>query len=266
MIVLGTGHAVCTRYRNTCFVLTDGQRHFLADGGGGHETLNAFTMHGIDWNGLHHAFLSHEHTDHLLGMVWVIRYIAELMLYYGTYPGSFTLYSHDVALEKLSAICHMLLKPEQYALIGSRILLIPVRDRQTVSILDSAFTFFDIHSSKARQFGFRMDSPALVFLGDEPFSEACADVVAPCGWLLSEAFCLHAHREIYRPEQLHHATVKEAAETAQRFHAENLVVWHTEDETTYGMRRRLYTEEAQRYYSGHVHVPEDGETIDLTGR
>ena len=264
MIVLGTGGAVSTRYRNTCFVLTDGQELFLTDGGGGHELVTAFRQQNLDWNRLHHAFLSHEHTDHLLGMVWAVRMVAEMMLYWRCYPDDFTVYSHDVGLEKLREVCRLLLKPSQYALIGQRIHLVSVEDRRRLRILDTEFTFFDIHSTKAKQFGYRMDRPALVFLGDEPFSERCADLVRPCDWLLSEAFCLDAERQRYRPGELHHATVREAARCAARFDVRNLVLWHTEDETTYGRRRELYTAEAAQYCNCRVWVPEDGETIPLT--
>lgn len=265
LVVLGTGQAVCLRRHNTCFAIrTDGD-YFLVDGGGGSDILRCFQTAGIDWRRMHTAFLSHEHTDHLLGMVWVVRYVAEL-INWGRYDGDFTIYTHDVAAEKLLAICQMLLKSAQSVLIGPRIHIELVKDAQTVTVLGDQYTFFDIHSVKAKQFGFRMESPAglkLVFLGDEPFSEACAAYVEPCDWLLSEAYCLYRERELYNPYELYHSTVKEAAQCAERFHARNLVLWHTEDETTYGFRREAYTEEARQFFSGTVHVPEDFDLLDL---
>lgn len=41
-------------------------------------------------------------------------------------------------------------------MIGEQIFLIPVEDGETVSILDYDVTFFDILSTKAKQFGFTM--------------------------------------------------------------------------------------------------------------
>ena len=35
LTMLGTGKAVVTECYNTCFVLSDGKKHFLVDGGGG---------------------------------------------------------------------------------------------------------------------------------------------------------------------------------------------------------------------------------------
>lgn len=67
--VLGTGTAVVTKYLNTAFVLDNGQDYFLVDGMGGAEILRQFDHMRLDWTKVHYAFLSHEHTDHFLGMV-----------------------------------------------------------------------------------------------------------------------------------------------------------------------------------------------------
>ena len=71
MHVLGTGTAVVSKYVNTACVLDDGSGLFLVDGTGGAEVLRCFDLMGLDWNQLHHGFLSHEHTDHFLGMIAV---------------------------------------------------------------------------------------------------------------------------------------------------------------------------------------------------
>lgn len=265
MIVLGTGQAVCLHYHNTCFALENEQGYFLVDGGGGSDIIRCITETSMSWQKLHHAFLSHEHTDHLVGMIWVVRYIAELMNW-GRYEGDFTLYTHDVAAEKLITICKMLLKPSQAGLIGVRIHVINIVDGQTVDVLGEHYTFFDIHSKKAKQFGFRLETKeqkSIVFLGDEPFNEQCSQYMTPCDWLLSEAFCLYSERGRYNPYELFHATVKEACVCAERFHAKNLVLWHTEDESTYGERKIRYTQEARHFFSGNVFVPDDYERIQF---
>lgn len=265
MLVLGTGQAVCLHYQNTCFALTDGKDYFLVDGGGGGDILRSITRMEIPWDHLHHAYLSHEHTDHLLGMVWVVRYVGEL-INWGMYEGDFTVYVNKVTGEKLLAVCSLLLKKAQRDLIGTRIHIKNITDGQTEEILGDRFTFFDIHSGKAVQFGFRMDAKegySLVFLGDEPFSEQNISYMDNCDWLLSEAFCLYAERERYNPYELFHSTVKEASECAARFHVKNLVLWHTEDRSTLGFRREAYTKEAKEYFSGNIFVPDDYDVIDL---
>ncbi len=39
LTILGTGNALVTKCYNTCFVLSDNNRHLLVDGGGGSEIL-----------------------------------------------------------------------------------------------------------------------------------------------------------------------------------------------------------------------------------
>ncbi|WP_334104859.1 MBL fold metallo-hydrolase [Muricomes intestini] len=265
LVVLGTGTAIVTHYYNTCFLLDSVAEYFLVDAGGGKEILDQFQKLNLDFRKLHHAFLSHEHTDHLLGMVWVLRYIAHLMRL-EMYEGEFYLYCHDVVYVKLSTICQMLLQPAEYELFGRRIHLVTVEDKEERDILQYHITFFDIHSTKAKQFGFKMaysQSKTLVFLGDEPLSPTCSKHLKGADWMLSEAFCLYSERDRHHPYRYHHATVKEAAENAQAAGVKNLVLWHTEDETPVDKRQELYTREAEQFYNGRIYVPEDGQSIYL---
>ncbi|PWJ47689.1 MBL fold metallo-hydrolase [Faecalicatena contorta] len=265
MIVLGTGTAIVKKYYNTSFLLDDGSKYFLVDGGGGDGILHQFSNLNLDFAKLHHAFLSHEHTDHLLGMVWVLRYTAYLMGR-GEYEGDFFMYGHDVVCEKVKLICQMLLQPAEYAMFDDRIHMVVVEDGQEMDVLDYHITYFDIHSTKARQFGFSMcykEGKTLVFLGDEPLASGCEMYAEGAEWMLSEAFCLYAERDYYNPYQYHHATVREGAENANRYHVKNLILWHTEDETTYGRRKELYTAEAAKYFKGNVWVPDDGDILEL---
>lgn len=43
----------------------------------------------------------------------------------------------------------------------------------------------------------------------------------------------------------------------------NLVLWHTEDETTFGIRKDVYTKEAKTFFDGNIYVPDDFDTIEL---
>ncbi len=260
---LGTGVAIVTKYYNTCFCMDNGTDLFLVDGGGGVETLRKFEELQLDWKMLHHAYLSHAHTDHILGMVWVVRMITFLMNR-GDYEGEFTLYCQKTLCEAMRQICEISLNRGELANLGTRIRFEPVEDRETRKILDWTFTFFDIHSAKAPQFGFAMEyenGKKLVFAGDEPLSEESLKYAQNADWLLTEAFCLYEEREIHTPYKYSHSTAKEAGEKAEAAGAKNLILYHTEDTTTYGCRRQKYTEECRKYYSGNVFVPEDNEVI-----
>ena len=264
MHILGTGTATVSKYVNTACVFDDGESLFLVDGTGGSDILRCFDAMNLDWSKMHYGFLSHEHTDHFLGMIWVLRNIGELIMN-DAYEGDFYLYGNDVVLDKAYKVCQMIIKPQGMALIGTRIHLVVVEDMEEMDLWNCHFTFFDIGSTKAKQYGFHMvwpDGTRLVFPGDEPVTEHGEQFCGDADWLLSEAFCLDRDRAIYRPERYHHLTVKESSMMAQKHHVKNLLLWHTEDDT-FGQRKELYTEEASRYYDGNIWVPDDWETISL---
>jgi ribonuclease Z len=56
--------------------------------------------------------------------------------------------------------------------------------------------------------------------------------------------------------------VKDACRLAEELKVKNLILYHTEDGDPEN-RKRLYTEEGLRYYSGNLLVPEDLETVML---
>ena len=232
MHIIGTGTATVSKYINTSCVFEEDDQLFLVDGTGGSDILRAFDTMNLNWKKLHYAFLSHEHTDHFLGMIWVIRTIAEL-LELEEYEGDFY--------------------------------LVLVKDHERKHILNYDFTFFDIGSTKAKQYGFLMEydnGKKLVFAGDEPLKKNGKKYSKNVDWLLSEAFCLFDEEPKFHAYQYQHQTVKEASKIAQDLKVKNLLIWHTEDQTG-KKRKERYTEEAKQFYKGNVWVPEDGEVFNI---
>lgn len=265
LYVFGTGNAAVTHYYNTCFAIRDEERYFMVDTGGGNGILRILEDMGIRYEQIHDIFITHEHTDHLLGIVWMVRFISTRMLN-GTYPGDLNVYCHEDLVPSIDTICRLTLQGKIYKMIGQRIHLIPVQDGETRRILDYDVTFFDIHSTKAKQYGFTMslkNGRRLTCAGDEPYNSCCAAYVEGSDWLLHEAFCLYEERERYQPYEKHHSTVKEACELAKRLQIPNLILWHTEDKSTVGRRKELYGKEGAQYYHGCLYVPDDGEIINL---
>lgn len=265
LYVFGTGNAAVTRYYNTCFAIRDDERYFMVDTGGGNGILRVLEDMGVRYNQIHDIFITHEHTDHLLGIVWMVRFIATRMLS-GTYEGDLNIYCHEDLTAPIDTICRLTLQGKLYKMIGQQIHLIPVQDGETRRILDYDVTFFDICSTKAKQYGFTTtlkNGKRLTCAGDEPYNSDCAPYVEGSDWLLHEAFCLYAERDRYQPYEKHHSTVKEACELAQQLQIPNLLLWHTEDKSTVGCRKERYTAEGQQYYHGNLYVPDDGEILSL---
>lgn len=265
LYVFGTGNAAATRYYNTCFAIRDDQRFFMVDAGGGNGILRILENMDIRFPQIHDIFVTHEHTDHILGIVWMVRFIATRMLS-GSYEGDLNIYCHEDLPSTIDTLCRLTLQGKFYRLIGQRIHLIPVHDGETVPILDYQVTFFDIHSTKAKQYGFTTtlkNGKKLTCAGDEPYNPVCAPYVEGSDWLLHEAFCLYDERDRFKPYEKHHSTVKDACELAEQLHIPNLILWHTEDKTTVGCRKEKYMAEGLACYHGSLSVPDDGEIIDL---
>ena len=102
----------------------------------------------------------------------------------------------------------------------------------------------------------------LTCLGDEPFAECERSYAENSKWLLSEAFCLYGQRDIFKPYEKHHSTVREACELAEQLKVPNLILYHTEDRNIL-QRKKLYTEEGKQFYHGNLFVPDDLDVLEL---
>ena len=58
---------------------------------------------------IHHLFITHAHTDHVLGVIWVVRKIATLMNQ-GKYEGKLHIYCHDKVKMVVETIANLTLK------------------------------------------------------------------------------------------------------------------------------------------------------------
>lgn len=264
LTMLGTGNALVTECYNTCFVIEDNGQCFMVDGGGGSAVLHQLKHAGYDWKDIRHIFVTHKHVDHLMGIIWMVRMICQSMKR-GEYEGEAYIYSHEEVLDLIRDISEKLLPQKITGFIGDRLHLVEVRDGETMDVIGHDITFFDIRSTKAKQYGFCMDlrnGRKLTCCGDEPYDDSEEQYAKNSEWLLHEAFCLYSERDIFDPYEKHHSTVKDACELAERLNVGNLVLYHTEDRNL-DSRKKLYAEEGSRYYHGNLFIPDDLESIDL---
>lgn len=154
--MLGTGNALVTKCYNTCYIFENENDYFMVDAGGGNTVLNQLEKVRINWKDVKHIFVTHKHIDHLLGMIWMIRLICQNMAA-GKYEGEAYIYGHEEVIEMLETICKMLLQSKQTKYINDRLHLVAVNDGETKEIIGKKVTFFDIHSTKAKQFGYMME-------------------------------------------------------------------------------------------------------------
>lgn len=262
IIMLGTGHAMVTKCYNTCFLLDNEEEYLLVDAGGGNQILSQLEKAEVNIGDIHYMFVTHSHTDHVLGVVWVIRKISTLMKQ-GRYDGDFVVFCHDECRDTIMTLCQLTLMAKQFQMIGERIFIDEVKSEEVLELPGMKLEFFDIGSTKKKQFGFCAEfasGKTVTCLGDEPYRDICEKYVRDCDWLLCEAFCLYEERDKFKPYEKRHSTVKDAAEIAEELGVKNVVMYHTEDSHIRN-RKLLYTQEAQRYFNGGIYVPDDLDEI-----
>jgi ribonuclease Z len=191
--------------------------------------------------------------------VWILRSVVQKMNFDNCYQGNLNVYASDASISVLKMLIETLYPTSKK--YSDRINYIEVKNNQTVNINDLNVTFFDNKARRDKQFGFFIEDK-LVFAGDEPLNEDLFDIAKNKQWLIHESFCLDKDDHIFKSHQKGHCTVKEAAITAEKINAKNLIIVHTED-TDLKNRKENYTKEAKEYFSGNVFVPNDLEVIEL---
>lgn len=262
--MLGTGSAFVTRCYNTCFVIDDDGTRLLVDAGGGNGILRQLEDASLPVETLQAMFVTHCHTDHIIGTVWVVRKVVQLAKA-GVDDARLAIYGHSKAISTIKALCDLTLAPKDKAMAETRIAMHEVADGTAFDIGCMRIEVFDIGSTKEWQFGLKAtlsDGTTVSCLGDEPFNEANRPIVQGSDWLMHEAFCLYADRERFKPYEKHHSTALDAGRDAASLGVGGLIVYHTE-ERTLATRREAYAAEAATAFGGRIFVPDDLDVIDL---
>ena len=298
--MLGTGNATVAQIYNTCFILETSTTKLLVDAGGGNGILSQLRKVNVPISDIHHLFVTHAHTDHVLGVIWVIRMVAQCK----GYEGKLHVYSHDKVMKVIKTIIDMILAKKQLAKVAERMEFHELEDGDRFEVGDMRLQCFDIHSTKEKQFGFRAELPVaeealddthsvsaqnvsalngsaqdgsaqnvsaqdgsakplvLACLGDEPYNPLNRQYVEHADWMMCEAFCLYADRDTFKPYEKSHSTALDAGKLAAELDVKNLILYHTEEKTL-ATRKETYAKEAAENFKGKIFVPDDLEQIEL---
>lgn len=135
--MLGTGNALATRCYNTCFTLHGKEGVLLVDAGGGNGILAQLEKVGIRRVDISDLFVTHAHTDHLLGCIWMMRMALQFR-----YP--LRVWSHKKVLGLLTDICRQILPPKEAEGIGSLVTINCLNDGEQFEAGGFAMQCFDI--------------------------------------------------------------------------------------------------------------------------
>ena len=75
IIMLGTGSATVTKCYNTCFIVREDDDMLMVDAGGGNGILGQLQKAGVGIGEIHNLYVTHAHTDHILGVIWIVRMV-----------------------------------------------------------------------------------------------------------------------------------------------------------------------------------------------
>ena len=292
--MLGTGNATVSQIYNTCFLLQTSSTLLLVDAGGGNGILSQLKKVNVQISDIHHLFVTHAHTDHVLGVIWVIRMVAQCK----GYEGLLHVYGNDKVMKVIKTIIDMILAKKQLAKVAERVVFHQLEDGDCFEVGNMKLECFDIQSTKEKQFGFRAELPGtsednvsedktasdyasedkaasdkaasenhakplvLACLGDEPYNEQNRRYIEGADWMMCEAFCLYADRDTFKPYEKCHSTALDAGKLAEELGVKNLILYHTEEKTL-ATRKENYTREAAENFKGRIFVPDDLEVIEL---
>ena len=277
IMMLGTGNATVSQIYNTCFLLQTSSTLMLVDAGGGNGILAQLKKVNVQISDIHHLFVTHAHTDHVLGVIWVIRMVAQCKGYEGLLP----VYGNDKVMKVIKTIIDMILAKKQLAKVAERVVFHQLEDGECFEVGNMKLECFDIQSTKEKQFGFRAELPGtsednasednhakplvLACLGDEPYNEQNRRYIEGADWMMCEAFCLYADRDTFKPYEKCHSTALDAGKLAEELGVKNLILYHTEEKTL-DNRKENYTREAAENFKGRIFVPDDLEVILLSDK
>ena len=260
IIMLGTGNGGTLDLYNTCFVIQNDNGNFLVDTGGSIEIIKRLNKVDIDIKEIKHIFISHSHTDHILGIIWMFKKLGRASVN-GDINTKINIYCNNVVYDAIMGVSKYILPEKLIAGVLNVVNFHIVDNDEKVNINGIEYTFFDINARGTKQFGFEcmLNGKRLIFLGDETLNANLYERVQGADYVMHEAFCLDAEESIFHAYEKNHSTVKSACIEMNKLNVKNLILYHTEE--SHNNKKELYLKEAKDYFDNNVIVPKDLEEI-----
>lgn len=262
IIMLGTGHGFVWNLYNTCFIIENDGQNLLVDTGGGIDIVRNLQKTGYRLTDIHNIFISHCHTDHILGLMWILKGMCGLFM--RGYEEQFNIYCNQEVTESIKRLYTSVFPEPIIKAIEENVIIHTLKDGETLELAGEKITFFDAHPKGNQLYGFETvlkNGKKLIFLGDETCNPILYDKLKDADYVMHEAFCLDAEEKVFKAYEKHHSTVKTVCEEMDKLNIKNLILYHTED--THDNKKELYTSEAKKFFRNNVIVPDDLDIIEL---
>lgn len=252
IFVLGTGAAFVNKLYNSCFVINNEEGNLLVDTGGSVEIINRLKHFDID--SVNNIFITHTHTDHILGLFWLLRRVRNKI----------NIYCHDLAYDAINNIINYLYSESILKRIKDNINLVKLNNLEKKVINGLEYEFFDTYSRGIKQFGFRtvIDNKKLAFFGDEPISPTYYQETFGYDYVIHEVLCQTEDEERINPDKLFHSSTRMVGTIMEKLKVKNIILIHTNEDDLEN-KKASYKEDLKKYYSGNIYVPFDYDVIKI---
>lgn len=260
--MLGTGHGFVWNLYNTCFILENNGQKLLVDTGGSIDIIKNLEIKGIKITEIHDIFISHCHTDHILGLLWILKKMSGL--FSKGYNESFNIYCNEEVAASIKQLYSSVFPSSRIKAIDEKMNIHILKDGEKLTIAGVEITFFDCLPRGNQLYGFETilnNGKKLIFLGDETCNPKLYNKLVDADYVMHEAFCLDEEEATFKAYEKNHSTVKSVCENLNNLNIKNLILYHTED--THPNKKELYTKEAKKYFHNNVIIPDDLEDIIL---
>ena len=200
IIMLGTGHGGTVDLYHTCFLIQNDNGNFLVDTGGGIEIIKRLDLVGVDFKSIKHIFISHSHTDHILGIFWLFKKLSSIAMH-SPIRDKINIYCNDVVCEAIKGVAKYILPDKLMNVMYSIINFIILDDGDTYNINGVDYTFFNVHARGTKLYGFKciLNNKTLAFLCDETLNPNLYNTIKGYDYVMHEAFCLDAEEKNFMP-------------------------------------------------------------------
>ena len=257
IIMLGTGHGKAINCYNYCFLLKINNTNLLVDSGGSIQIINQLNKMKMSIEDIDNIFISHAHIDHILGLIWIIRFLCP-KYYNGLIKKKIHIYGNDDVITKIERTITLFISRDFNFVIEKYFNFVRLVDKQCFNISNIKIRVFDIKSERICEFGFTMkyNNKKIVYLGDERFNKLNEKYITNYDYAFMNA------RDLKNNENSFHSSIKDSSIIAQKYHIKNLILSHCNDNDLKN-RKDIFKEEASKYYNGNIFVPNDLDVINI---
>jgi ribonuclease Z len=252
IIFLGTGNANNLERQLTSILFVTDKRNFLVDCGDGMGTVRQVEKAGIDPLSVNDFFITHRHTDHLIGLphFLFVRLVRDE-------KAKVRVFGPKEALKIAEKICF---ETQGYLLANkSRIAFIPVKNHESVRLVPGLTVEAGLVASppgkNLKTFAYKVviDGKSIVYSSDMRPSAGFDKFVSGSEILIHECFGLDEHKTNIK--RFGHSSAREAGECARKAGVKHLILTHLPEERV--ERKINLLNEARKYFGGKISIAED---------